>query len=302
MNKTNIIKFPKMGLEFAIDNVALRIFGIPIYWYGIIISTGFLLAILLGLKNCKKFGIKSEDVIDLVLWAAPMAIVGARLYYVIFQWDEFSGDIMSIINIRTGGLAIYGGLIGAVIGAVIFTRVRKINFFLIADLAAPYFVMAQAIGRWGNFVNQEAFGTNTSLPWGMHSKAVQDYLTWLGDSSVDPLMPVHPTFLYESIWNFAVFSFLIWHRKRYKVPGELFFLYTALYGIGRAWIEGLRTDSLYIGGIIRASQLLAIVSAIVFALVIFIRRKINSEVNPVYNIDIEPKKVDTTEKVDKRQK
>lgn len=284
MDGINIVRFPKLGLELEINRVAFRIFGFPIYWYGIIISAGLFLAVYLGLRNCKKFGIKSDHVFDIVLYGLPSAVIGARLYYIIFNWHEFNGDIMKMINIREGGLAIYGGLIGAVLSTYIYTKVKKIDFLAVADLGGPYFVMAQGIGRWGNFVNQEAFGRNTNLPWGMHSNAIQEYLERLGDSSIDPLAPVHPTFLYESIWDFCVFLFLLWYRKRYKVKGELFFLYMMLYGVGRAWIEGLRTDSLYIGGTnIRVSQLLAITFAVVFAAVIFIRRRRCLGETPVYN-------------------
>lgn len=282
MNTVNTIKFPKLGLEFAIDKVAFTIFNIPIFWYGIIIAVGFSLAVVLGLRNSKNYGIKSDDVIDLIFWAAPAGIICARLYYVVFNWHEFDGNLIKIINIRTGGLAIYGGLIGAVTAGYIFARVKKINFLSLIDLAAPYFVMAQAIGRWGNFVNQEAFGTNTSLPWGMHSEEIERYLRTLGDSTIDPLMPVHPTFLYESLWNFGIFFFLVWYRKRYKVRGELFSLYMLLYGVGRAWIEGLRTDSLYIGAF-RVSQLLAIAFALVFAVLIFLRRRNSPKEGLIYN-------------------
>jgi len=281
METVNVVKFPKLGLEFTINNVAFRIFGIPVYWYGIIIAAGFFLAVVLGLRNSEKFGIKSDDAIDLVLWGAPIAVIGARLYYVVFNWHEFNGDLKKIINIRTGGLAIYGGLIAAVITAYFFARVKKIDFLLLADFGSPYFVLAQAIGRWGNFVNQEAFGTNTNLPWGMHSEAIESYLRTLGDSSIDPAMPVHPTFLYESLWNFGVFFFLIWYRKRYRVRGELFSFYMLLYGIGRAWIEGLRTDSLYLGPF-RISQVLAVVFAITFAVIIIVRHR-TSKGEPVYN-------------------
>ncbi|HHV29591.1 MAG TPA: prolipoprotein diacylglyceryl transferase [Clostridium sp.] len=289
MNTVNIVKFPKLGWEFVIDRVAFNIFGIPVYWYGIIIALAFFLAVVLGLRNSEKFGIKSDDTIDLVLWAAPIAIICARLYYVVFNWHEFGGDIKKIINIRTGGLAIYGGLIGAVITAYIFARVKNIDFLSLADLGAPYFVLAQAIGRWGNFVNQEAFGANTNLPWGMYSEAVERYLTDLGDSSLNPLMPVHPTFLYESLWNLGVFFFLIWYRKRYRVRGELFSFYMLLYGIGRAWIEGLRTDSLYIGAF-RVSQLLAIAFSVAFAVIIAIRHR-TSKGELVYNAAIGPKDI-----------
>jgi phosphatidylglycerol:prolipoprotein diacylglycerol transferase len=291
MDQISTVRFPGLGLEFKINKVAFSVFGIPVYWYGIIICTGLMLAVFLGLKNCKKFGIKSDNIFDIVLWALPSAIIGARIYYIMFNWHEYDGDIMKMINIREGGLAIYGGIIGAVLAAYIVTRVKKIDFLTVADLAGPYFIMAQGIGRWGNFVNQEAFGRNTNLPWGMHSDAIQEYLERLGDSSIDPMAPVHPAFLYESVWNFCVFFFLLWYRKRYKVKGEVFFLFMMLYGVGRAWIEGLRTDSLYIGGTnIRASQLLAVAFAVAFAVVIFIRRRMCSGDTPAYNANADAKK------------
>ncbi|GAE87528.1 prolipoprotein diacylglyceryl transferase [Acetivibrio straminisolvens JCM 21531] len=166
-------------------------------------------------------------------------------------------------------------------------------------MGSPYFVLAQAIGRWGNFVNQEAFGTNTNLPWGMHSGDVENYLRSLNDSGIDPTMPVHPTFLYESLWNFGVFLFLIWYRKRYKVRGELFFFYMLLYGVGRAWIEGLRTDSLYLGNF-RISQLLAIVFSIVFAIIIVIRHR-TSKGELVYNAANGPCDIKDCEEVCKNE-
>ncbi|MFZ5986076.1 MAG: prolipoprotein diacylglyceryl transferase [Bacillota bacterium] len=277
MNEVNIVEFPKLGLEFTVNKIAFSIFGLNVYWYGIIISIGFITAIFLGMRNSKKFGIDPDNVVDLVLFAAPAAIIGARLYYVIFNWGEFNGDIVKIIDIRRGGLAIYGGLIAAVLVTYIFAKVKNIELLKLLDFGIPYFILAQAIGRWGNFVNQEAFGGNTDLPWGMRSGATRSYLQSLRQSGLDvnPELPVHPAFLYESLWNIGVFLFLIWYRKRYKIRGEVFFLYMILYGIGRAWIESLRTDSLYIGPF-RVSLLLSLVFVVVFSIVFIIRRRRNS--------------------------
>ncbi len=267
------IEFPKLGFRIPISREACKLFGLPVYWYGIIISAGFFLAVLFAMRNSKKAGIKQDDIIDLVLFAAPVGIIGARLFYVIFNWGEFNGDFLKIINIRTGGLALYGGLISAVLVAVIFSKVRKINPLHYLDFCIPYFVFAQAIGRWGNFTNQEAFGGNTNLPWGMTGDEIKEYLQQLSNLNygVDPNIPVHPTFLYESLWNIGVFLLLIWFSKRKKLNGEVFCLYMIGYGAGRFWIEGLRLDSLWLGNF-RISQLLSVMFIVVFGLIFVIRR------------------------------
>lgn len=269
----NYVRFPKLwDFKIPVDSVAFEIFGIEVLWYGIIISFGFIMAVFLGMRNRERFGINEEQILDIVLWGAPAGIIGARLYYVIFSWDEFGGDILKIINIRTGGLAIYGGLIGALLSSYIYCRVKKVDYLNLLDFGGPYFLLAQAIGRWGNFTNNESFGTNTNLPWGMTSEIIQKRLEMSNIPGIDPNLPVHPTFLYESLWNLAAFFFLMWYRKRYKVKGELFFLYMIFYGAGRFWIEGLRIDSLYIGPF-RVSQLLAISFVVVFSAIFIIRRK-----------------------------
>ncbi len=266
------IEFPKLGFRIPISREAFKVFGLPVYWYGIIISAGFFLAVLLAMRNSKKAGIKQDDIIDFILFAAPVGVIGARLFYVIFNWGEFNGDFLKIINIRTGGLAIYGGLIAAAFVAVIFSRIRKINTLHYLDFCIPYFVLAQAIGRWGNFTNQEAFGGNTNLPWGMTGNEINKYLQELSKVyAVDPNIPVHPTFLYESLWNLGVFLLLIWFSKRKKLNGEVFCLYMIGYGAGRFWIEGLRLDSLFMGNV-RISQLLSVMFIVVFVLVFVIRR------------------------------
>jgi len=254
------IEFPGLwGLKFNIGRVAFTVFNIRIYWYGIIIAFGFLLAVMLGMKDSRKFGLDPDTIIDLVLFAAPVAIITARLYYVIFSWDMFKDNPIDIINTRKGGLAIYGAVIGAVIVAYIFAKKRKINVLNLFDFASPYLALAQGIGRWGNFVNQEAYGTPTTLPWGMTGSTIGD-------------TPVHPTFLYESLWNIALFIFLLWFRKRKKLNGEAFFLYLILYGAGRFWIEGLRTDSLMLGSM-RVSQVLSFIFVVVFTIVFVVRRR-----------------------------
>lgn len=278
MDYVNHVQFPNMGgLEFTIDNVAFRLFGLPVYWYGIIISLAFIVAVVLAMRDSKNFGIDPDDIIDLVIIAAPLSIIGARLYYVIFNWSEFQGNIKSIINIRTGGLAIYGGIITAVLVTYFFSKVNKIDVLKLLDLGSPYLILAQAIGRWGNFTNQEAFGVNTNLPWGMTSETIKTQLDILKASgmNVNPDLPVHPTFLYESLWNLGVFLLLMSFRKYKKLRGEVFCGYVILYGIGRAWIEGLRTDSLMLGPL-RVSQVLSVILAVVFIIVFFIRRRRNT--------------------------
>ncbi|MCX7710938.1 MAG: prolipoprotein diacylglyceryl transferase [Clostridia bacterium] len=269
-----MIDFPGLGLHFNINPVALQIGNIRIFWYGIIIAIGFMLAVFLSMKNSQKYGIDQENIIDLVLVAAPVAIIFARLYYVVFQWENYRNDLSEIYKIWHGGIAIYGAIIGALLAAYLFARYKKISTLDLFDLCSPYLILAQGIGRWGNFVNQEAFGVNTTLPWGMTSEKIKDDLLDLQRSgmNVDPNLPVHPTFLYESLWNLASFLVLIWFRKHRKVKGEVFFLYMILYGLGRFWVEGLRTDSLMLGNV-RVSQLLALVFAIAFCIVFFLRRK-----------------------------
>lgn len=238
------------------DPVAFEIFGMPVRWYGIIISFGLLMATLVAMREAKRVGIKEEDLLDLLLFAVPAAIIGARIHYVLFTWDEYKGDFIRMINIREGGLAIHGALIAAIIVGIIFCRVKKINFWKIADLAGPSIILGQAIGRWGNYANSEAHGGPTDLPWGI-----------LVDGQ-----KVHPTFLYESLWNFLVFIFLLWYRRRKKAEGEVFLLYLALYSLGRFFIEGMRTDSLMLGPI-RVAQLISVITIIICSIIFVVFRK-----------------------------
>ena len=259
------VSFPNLfgGFEINVSRVAFSVFGIDIYWYGLIIGVGFALAVFLVLKNSKRHGLKEDDVINILLIAVPVAIIFARLFYVAFYTKNWT--FAEIINIRDGGLAIYGGIIGGLASAAVYAKVKKLSFLAMGDLAGPYFALAQAIGRWGNFVNQEAFGYNTNLPWGMTSIPISNELNILASQGVDvnPYLPVHPTFLYESIWNFLVFTLLVILSRKKKFNGQIFCLYMALYCFGRMFIEGLRTDSLMLGGI-RISQLIGLLFFLIF--------------------------------------
>jgi phosphatidylglycerol:prolipoprotein diacylglycerol transferase len=277
------ISFPGLGLEFEMSNTAFEVAGFPIYWYGIIIAFAFLAAVLLGIRSCKKFGLEPDNILDIVLFAAPAAIIGARLYYVIFSWDLYKNDLVRILNIRDGGLAIYGGVIAAIAVAWIYSKKKKIPPLRLIDFGVPYLLLGQAIGRWGNFVNQEAFGSMTDLPWRMNGTIPNQYL--LNTSAAVDLTKwgVHPTFLYESLWDLAVFIILILFRRKKKQDGEVLSLYFILYGVGRFMIEGLRTDSLFLGSF-RISQLLSSVLVIVFAAVFIymrVRKSKASEEEPV---------------------
>ena len=238
--------------------VAFRIFGIDVMWYGVIISTGVLLGVLIALKEAKRTGFKEDNLLDFLLYAIPIGIVGARAYYVIFSWDYYSQNLSQIINIRNGGLAIHGAIIAGVVTGIIFCKKRKINFLELIDLVIPSLILGQAIGRWGNFVNQEAYGGPTDLPWGIIVNGQK----------------VHPTFFYESIINICVFIFLIWFRKNKKAThGQIFGLYLILYSAGRFFVEGLRTDSLMFLGM-RVAQLISIASIILgAALLLYLKKK-----------------------------
>lgn len=246
------VQFPGLGLEFEIDRVAFSIGGISIYWYAIIILSGFMLAVLYAYKRSKFFGIEKDPMFDVVLIGFACAIVGARAYYVIFSGREYDSFI-DVINLRDGGLAIYGAVICAFVSGLLTCRWRKIRPLAMFDVAGIGFLIGQGIGRWGNFMNQEAFGGPTDLPWGMLSANTM---------KVVPDSPVHPCFLYESLWCLAGLAMLHFLSKKcYKFYGQYFLLYLLWYGLGRGWIEGLRTDSLWlIPDVIRVSQLLAILS------------------------------------------
>ena len=256
---TDLISFPGLGLEFEINRVAFSIGSIDIYWYAVIIATGFMLAMLFAFKYAKVFGIDSDRTVDVVFFAMVFGIVGARIYYVAFQWDMYKDNLMEIFNIRGGGLAFYGGIIGGIIGLAIGCKLRDQKLLPFLDLAGGAVLIGQGIGRWGNFVNSEAFGSNTTLPWGMTSPKIAAYIERHTSETMgavmDPSLPVHPTFLYESLWcaiGLAVFCYIV---KKRKFDGQMMLFYLGWNGFGRMFIEGLRTDSLMIGPF-RISQLL----------------------------------------------
>lgn len=260
---TNWIEFPGLGLKFEHVNPVVEIGGFQIYWYGILISIGFLAAIILALKACRSMGLSQDDLITYILVATPAAIVGARLYFVIFKWDQYKNNLLEIFNTRNGGLAIYGGIIGAVIAVAILAKIKKHNMLRLLDLAMPYIALGQAVGRWGNFVNQEAYGRVTNLPWRMTGGRI-------------PEGAVHPSFFYESVLCFAIFGFLLFYRKRFKkYHGEVLFLYMILYGTGRSVIEYIRgDDALLIGSTsIRVSLVISLVLVVAAVVsLIFIKK------------------------------
>lgn len=261
---SNQIVFPHLGIDITINKTAFTIFGISIQWYGLIISIGIILAIAFGFSQMKRYGLNSDRAIDCIIGGIIGGIVGARAYYVAFSWEEYADDWKSIFNIREGGLAIYGGIIGAMLVGLIVAKVRQVKILPLLDIAGMGFLIGQGIGRWGNFTNQEAFGSNTDLPWGMSGGTIQARIFNMienGNTDITATELVHPCFLYESVWCLLGFVILYLYSKHRKYDGQLFLMYVMWYGLGRSFIEGLRTDSLMLGNI-RVSQALAIVLTI----------------------------------------
>lgn len=258
MDNGNTIIF--FGKKLLINPVAFCLGDKPVYWYGIIIALGFCLAIFYGYTEAKRTGLKTDHIANVVLVAAPIAIIGARLYYVIFSWKDYKDNLLDIFAVWEGGLAIYGGLIAACLAGFVYCKIAKVKFFELADIAVGGFFIGQSIGRWGNFMNCEAYGGPTSLPWKM------------GVMEHGKMIFVHPTFLYESLWNAAGFLILFLVRKKKQYHGQLSSFYLIWYGLGRVWIEGLRTDSLYIGPL-RVSQIVAALCVVAGGALLFINRK-----------------------------
>ena len=280
------INFPNLGIYLDHVGKNISIFGFSIAYYGIVIVTGMMIAIWIAQREAKRTGQNPEQYLDLAMIGIAAGILGARIYYVIFAWDYYKDDLLSIFNIRQGGLAIYGGIIGACIAVVIYSRKKKQNFSLLMDTASMSIVFGQIMGRWGNFFNREAFGDYTNNLFAMQlpvSAVRANEITqkmWDHVVTVNGVeyIQVHPTFLYESLWNVSVLLFLFWFRKRKKINGEVFLMYLIGYGLGRIWIEGLRTDQLLLPVVgLPVSQLLSgclVVGCTI--LVVWKRKKLSS--------------------------
>lgn len=267
------IWFPNLGIEIAhLDRVAFTVFGKNVYWYGIFIGLAVIIGVGMAMRQARRTGQNPEMYLDFTLYALIFSVLGARLYYILFSWEFYSAHPEKIFAIREGGLAIYGGIIGGVLTAIVYAKKKKVDFWLLADTAAPCLVFGQMLGRWGNFFNREAFGGFTEGLFAMRyqlsqvrsgdvSAEIMNHLQTIGGVEY---IQVHPTFLYESFWNFCVLLLLLVLRRRKKFDGEIFGLYLLGYALGRVWIEGLRTDQLKIGAF-AVSQLLS-AGLILFAL------------------------------------
>jgi phosphatidylglycerol:prolipoprotein diacylglycerol transferase len=256
MNNYTVISFPGLGIEWNPGRM-LQIGPLTVHYYGIIIALGLALAVVYAWKRVKQFGIREDDLADGILWVAPFAVLCARLYYCAFKWELYADNPISILYIWNGGMAIYGGVIGAVVGVVVYSKVKKIKIPALLDLLALGFLIGQCVGRWGNFFNREAFGAET------------DWFLRMGlmNGVTGEVTYYHPTFLYESLWNLAGFVALHFLSKKRQYDGQIALGYAAWYGLGRAFIEGLRTDSLWWGPF-RVSQVLAAVTC--FAAVVLL--------------------------------
>lgn len=280
------ISFPKLGIEINLDPVAFSIGPLKIYWYGIITALAFLVIIIGVLRKSERFGLNQDDLIDLILITTPVGIVCARIFYVLVNWNYYKDNLSETYRIWNGGLAIYGGVIGGIITIYLFCRIRKINTLKLLDHIVVYLVLGQVIGRWGNFVNQELFGPNTDLPWGMTGDIIRSTIKNNPGmfTGVDPELPVHPLFLYESLWNLAAFFILLWFRKHKKLDGEVFSLYMISYGMARFVIDSLRFDLKV--GTVNINRVIGFLFAVVF-LIAFIARRIRHR-NGTDTVEYEP--------------
>ena len=276
------VSFPHLGIYIKHLVNHIDIFGFRIAFYGIIIALGMLAGINMACADAKRRGQNPELYLDFAMYAIIFSIIGARTYYVIFEWDMYKNDLLQIFNLRGGGLAIYGGVIAAVITLIVFTKVKKQSFFSMADSGVLGLILGQIIGRWGNFFNAEAFGGYTDSLFALRYRLDivgtgmlnNDVLSHVMETDGVKYIQVHPTFLYESCWNLALLIFMLWYRKRKKFDGEVFFIYLGGYGLGRMIIEGLRTDSLLLPHTnIAVSQLLAGICFVVSIICVIIGRK-----------------------------
>ena len=277
------VSFPGLGienLEISREVFNLNLFGRPItvYWYGLLFTLAMVLCIVIAMVRARKFKFSRDDILDYFLWMIPLILVGSRLYYVAFEWDQFKDSPLSILDLRQGGLAFYGGVLGGMLAIAFAARIKRVKLHRIFDYFAVLIPLGQGIGRWGNFFNQEAFGTNTSLPWGMISEGTAQGLAPLSPDPANPLpglnpaLPVHPTFLYEFVANMILFVILLLVHRKQKRPWTTVLTYFFGYGLVRFFVEGIRTDSLVFtafGQTMRVSQLLSALmvlgSAAVFA-------------------------------------
>ncbi|OQB12409.1 MAG: Prolipoprotein diacylglyceryl transferase [Firmicutes bacterium ADurb.Bin193] len=259
----NTVNFPGLGIYLKLNRVAFSIGTREVYWYGLIIVAGILLAIVFGIYEARRAGLPKDSVVDTAIVAIPVGIICARLYFVFWNWSYYAQKPLEILNFRGGGLAIYGGIIGGTAAGYIYCRIKKMDYQKMFDVGAFGFLIGQAVGRWGNFVNAEAYGIQTRVPWRME----------VFNNEMNSLISVHPTFLYESLWNIIGFIGLYLYRTKKKFEGEIFLLYVAWYGIGRAWIEQLRADSLPYSATFKISQIVAALTAIAALFIIAIKRK-----------------------------
>lgn len=281
------IRFPHLGIYLPNVGKTISVFGFDIAYYGITIAIAMIVGISIALHEAKRTGQNQDTYLDLLMLTMLTSVVGARIYYVIFSWDNYKDNLGEILNIRNGGLAIYGGIIAGAITVFIYSKITKMKFLQIADTVCMGLAAGQIIGRWGNFFNREAFGeyTNNLLAMQLPVSAVRkneitsamwNHVVTIGGVEY---IQVHPTFLYEGLWSFMVLLFLFWFRKRKKFEGELFFCYLAGYGAGRFWIESLRTDQLLLPGIhVPVSQMLSAVLVVVSLSVIICKRRKNREI------------------------
>lgn len=250
----NHIAFPGLGLgPFSIPE-SFSFLGFTVHWYGVLIMIGILVAYLFCSKIAGDYGLTKDNILDIIIFGIPTAIICARIYYVAFEWDSYKDNLADVFKIWEGGIAIYGAIIGACLSTYLYCKRKKIKVLKAFDVGAFGLLLGQICGRWGNFVNAEAYGSETMLPWRMQL--------------LDVGIMVHPTFLYESLWNLGVFTILVLRRKKMTFDGEAFLSYIMLYGLGRLWIEGLRTDSLYLGPV-RISQIVAL-CCVICGLILFI--------------------------------
>ena len=261
-----------------VNPIAFTLFGVSVHWYGVVISAAIIIGVILAMRETKRRGMDPDIIIDLALWVVPLAVVCARLFYVLFfvppegHPNQFLVDPIRVLYIWEGGLAIYGAVLGGALGVFLFCRRRKIRWVEMLDILAPSLVLGQAMGRWGNFFNQEAYGyavTNPSMQWFPFAVFIQQEQTW------------HlATFFYESLWCFLVFGFLLWYRKRQRTDGNLILWYFLLYGLERAFVEGLRTDSLWlIPDVLRISQLLSVIFALTAAVLLWLNSRRNKSLS-----------------------